>query len=191
MLYICSVDVGLHLEKQSISILSIFILEAGSSDASRSHLIDHLSLFRQFSEKFAGNVSLLYLCSDGKSPVVKFYISKSVSCFKPSKGNRQISTQITEDKAVKRTLMLVAYPLPATRGDSISDKAWEWTVYFVIGVWRYLFGNKPRNCPRFFCAFQICIYSVTWTVEPKFLRATFHSIATLVFIVVQTVTGCH
>ena len=81
MLYICSVDVGLHLEKQSISILSIFILEAGSSDASRSHFVDHLSLFRQFSEKFAGNVSLLYLCSDGKSPVVKFYISKSVSCF--------------------------------------------------------------------------------------------------------------
>lgn len=39
LLYICSADVGLHLEMQSISILSIFILEAGSSDASRSHLI--------------------------------------------------------------------------------------------------------------------------------------------------------
>ncbi len=32
-------------------------------------------------------------------------------------------------KAVVLTLMLVVYPLP-DKGDMISDKAWEWTVYF-------------------------------------------------------------
>lgn len=33
-------------------------------------------------------------------------------------------------KQSERTLMLVVYPLP-DKGDLISDRAWEWTVYFV------------------------------------------------------------
>ncbi len=37
----------------------------------------------------------------------------------------------TKEKSSQRTLMLVVYPLPG-KGVSISDKAWEWTVYFVV-----------------------------------------------------------
>lgn len=156
-------------------------------------IIAHYCSFRSdsgnFRKKFAWNVSLLYLCSDGKSPVVKFYISKAFRALAFQRKS-PISTQITEDKAVKRTLMLVAYPLPATRGDSISDKAWEWTVYFVIGVWRYLFGNKPRNCPRFFVSINLYIlgdldggteFSTGHLSQPR--RACFHSCS--------TVSGCH
>ncbi len=42
-----------------------------------------------------------------------------------------------EDKAVKTTPLLVAYPLP-DKGKPIYGKAWEWTVYSISGVWRCL-----------------------------------------------------
>ena len=45
------------------------------------------------------------------------------------KQRRRISSQ--------KTLMLVVYPLPG-KGLSISDMAWERTVYFFNGVWRCL-----------------------------------------------------
>lgn len=43
-----------------------------------------------------------------------------------------------EERAVMKTLMLVVYIHSPTRGISISDKAWEWTVYSIVGVWRCL-----------------------------------------------------
>lgn len=45
--------------------------------------------------------------------------------------------------------MLVAYPLP-DKGILIFGKAWEWTVYCVIGVWRCLSYDKPNIVPRYF-----------------------------------------
>ena len=35
------------------------------------------------------------------------------------------------------------------QGVSISDKAWEWTVYLVLGVWRCLLGIDRNIIPRF------------------------------------------
>ncbi len=40
--------------------------------------------------------------------------------------------------------MLVVCPLP-DKGISIFDKAWEWTVYLVQGVWRCLRENKSEH----------------------------------------------
>ena len=36
------------------------------------------------------------------------------------------------------------------QGVSISDKAWEWTVYFVQGVWRCPVKIDKNIIPRFF-----------------------------------------
>ena len=55
-----------------------------------------------------------------------------------------------QDIAVE-TLMLVVYPLP-DKGDSISDQAWERTVYRKYGVWRCLrSGIRWNIVPRFLC----------------------------------------
>ena len=52
----------------------------------------------------------------------------------PLTENRQ---NLRREGKVVRSAMLVVYPLP-DKGKQINGKAWEWTVYFSAGVWRYL-----------------------------------------------------
>ncbi len=73
-------------------------------------------------------------------------IYRSVSCF--ILFNEIANFQNIEGESSQRALMLVAYPLP-TSGVSISDKAWEWTVYSMLGVWRCLL-DRQNIIPRFF-----------------------------------------
>lgn len=47
---------------------------------------------------------------------------------------QEIANFINTRDGQSKTLMLVAYPL--SDGKPIYDVAWEWTVYFVLGVWR-------------------------------------------------------
>ena len=58
-------------------------------------------------------------------------------------GNRQF--QNTEGESSQENAHACRLSTPR-QGVSISDEAWEWTVYSVLGVWRCLREDRQEHC---------------------------------------------
>ncbi len=89
-----------------------------------------------------------YICNRLATEVASvFLFIISVSCFILFKEIANFQNIEGGSSQEKRSCLSYIH---SRQGESICNKAWEWTVYSMLGVWRCLLEDKLNIVPRFF-----------------------------------------